>query len=102
MSPAACTRPRGPAVTPPEPPPPEAPPARWQRRTSVLWRHTLGGVVALAPTPADPCLLRGEAGKVWDLLATAGTADELEEAGGHDLGPVLDHLLELGMVEPAP
>lgn len=65
----------------------------------MLWRHTLDGVVVLAPLANEPCSLRGPAGRLWDALVAARPAEELAAIIASDPMPLLQDLLERGLVE---
>ena len=50
---------------------------RWQRNPAALWRHSLDGVVLLAPGADEPIVLRGGAPAVWEGLVEPITLDGL-------------------------
>lgn len=80
---------------------------RWARADQVLWRHSLGELVALGD--GEPVRLNATCAALWERLAEPATTDELTADLAHRFGvdpeaidaevsAVLRHLADLGLV----
>jgi len=87
-------------------------PDRLVRSSNVLWRRTLRGAL-LRRVGGATVLLDGSGSIVWSALATPRSLDEISEwlatqtgedpaVIATDMRPVLDQLVRLGVVVPAP
>lgn len=80
---------------------------RWIRADGVLWRHSLGELIALGD--GEPVRLNPTCAVLWEHLAEPATTDELAAtlaerfdteptAIAADVSTVLDHLADHGLV----
>jgi Coenzyme PQQ synthesis protein D (PqqD) len=83
----------------------------YRRCSDVLWRRALDAVLVLPPGAAEPITLAATGPEVWELLETPHSLAELAgklsvahqvdpDVVAADVGPVLERLGALGLIEP--